>query len=202
MDKARLAAFKAFTRIRNGAYSNLISIGDGLQGLDRAFAESIAIGTLERAKTLEFILSDSVKSDTNDDILALLMTGLYQILYMDRVPDSAACDETVNIAKTLFGVKNAGFVNAVLRNSCRGKDIIFKKIESSKAYIQYSANQELYALIEAQYGQDTERIFEAFFGKTPMFLRVNTLKSNSNKVAQIVHGEVIDDACVTVDSAS
>lgn len=202
MDKARLAAFKAFTRIRNGAYSNLISIGDGLQGLDRAFAESIAIGTLERAKTLEFILSDSVKSDTNDDIFALLMTGLYQILYMDRVPDSAACDETVNIAKTLFGVKNAGFVNAVLRNSCRGKDIIFKKIESSKAYIKYSANQELYALIEAQYGQDTERIFEAFFGKSPTFLRVNTLKSNSNKVAQIVHGEVIDDTCVTVDSAS
>ena len=202
MDKARLAAFKAFTRIRNGAYSNLISIGDGLQGLDRAFAESIAIGTLERAKTLEFVLNDLVKNDTNDDIFALLMTGLYQILYMDRVPDSAACDETVSIAKTLFGAKNGGFVNAVLRNSCRNKDDIYKKISASPAFIKYSADEELYKLLESQYGAKTEAIFEAFFGKAPTFLRVNSLKSDAKRVKALVNGEILDEKCVKCDNTA
>ena len=47
-DKARLAAFNAVKRINNGAFSNLISIGAEINGIDRAFAESIAMGTLDR----------------------------------------------------------------------------------------------------------------------------------------------------------
>ena len=126
-DKARLAAFNAVKRINNGAFSNLISVGSDIGGLDRAFAESIAMGTLERKITLEFVLADAIRENTKNDVKLLLMTGVYQILYMDRVPDSAACDETVTIAKSIFGSKTAGFVNAVLRNICRNKEDIYKK---------------------------------------------------------------------------
>jgi 16S rRNA (cytosine967-C5)-methyltransferase len=201
-DKARLAAFNAVKRINNGAFSNLISVGSDIEGLDRAFAESIAMGTLERKITLEYVLADVVRESTKNDIKLLIMTGLYQILYMDRVPDSAACDETVTIAKTIFGSKAAGFVNAVLRNICRNKDDIYKKIENASGYIKYSVNEELFELIKNQYPDCCNEIFEAFFGKLPLFLRVNTLKSNANDVAMTVDGKALSDTTVICNNSS
>lgn len=190
-DKARLAAFNAVKRINNGAFSNLISVGAELSGIDRAFAESIAMGTLERKVTLEYILSEVMRDNTKNDIKLLLMTGLFQILYMDRVPDSAACDETVTIAKSIFGSKAAGFVNAVLRNICRNKEVIYNKINSASGYIKYSLNEELFDLLSKQYPDCYENIFEAFFGKIPLYLRVNTLKSDATTVSCKVNGNII-----------
>lgn len=200
-DKARLSAFYAVKRIFGGAYSNLITEFDGLNGLDRAFAERIALGTLERKITLETVLSNYVKKQTDTDILYLIMTGIYQILYMDRVPDSAACDETVNIAKEVFGRKNSGFVNAVLRNVARSKQKILENLDNSEGYIKYSANKELFELIQSQYGDDTEKIFESFFGNKPLFLRVNTLKSNATSVADEIGGTVISETTVVAENS-
>lgn len=201
-DKARLAAFNAVKRINNGAFSNLISVGSDISGLDRAFAESIAMGTLERKITLEFVLADAIRENTKNDVKLLLMTGVYQILYMDRVPDSAACDETVTIAKSIFGSKTAGFVNAVLRNICRNKEDIYKKIENAKGYIRYSVNEELFDLLSSQYPDCYGEIFNAFFGKLPLFLRVNTLKSDANKVAKKVCGEILGDTTVVCKNST
>ena len=201
-DKARLAAFNAVKRINNGAFSNLISVGNDIDGLDRAFAESIAMGTLERKITLEFVLADSIRENTKNDIKLLLMTGVYQILYMDRVPDSAACDETVTIAKAIFGNKTAGFVNAVLRNICRNKEDIYKNIENAKGHIKYSVNEDLFELLSSQYPDCYGEIFTAFFGKSPLFLRVNTLKSDANKVAERVCGEILGDTTVVCKNSS
>ncbi len=195
-DKARFAAFNAFLRISKGAYSNLISDFNGLSDIDRAFAESIALGALERRLTLEFVLKGRVKSGTKQDIFALLTTGLYQILYMDRVPDSAACDETVSIAKAVFGRQSAGFVNAVLRGICREKEAVYALIETADEHIKFSVNNELYALIKSQYGDRTEEIFNAFFGKSDTYLRVNTLKSDAKAVAFATDGEIISDSTV------
>ncbi len=196
MDKARLAAFNAVKRIFGGAYSNLIDFGDELSGLDRAFAESIALGTSERKIALEFVLDDNVKSDTKRELYYLLMTGLYQILYMDRVPDSAACDETVNIAKSIFGTKNAGFVNAVLRSICRRKNDIIEKILNAEPYIKYSVNKSLFELIESQYPQDAERIFDAFFKKSDMCLRINNLKCKADDIANQLNGYKLNEKAV------
>ncbi len=201
-DKARLAAFNAVKRINNGAFSNLISVGSDIDGLDRAFAESIALGTLERKITLEYVLTDSMRENTKNDIKLLIMTGVYQILYMDRVPDSAACDETVTIAKAIFGSKSAGFVNAVLRNICRNKEDIYKKIENAKGHIKYSVNEELFDLLSSQYPDCYGEIFNAFFGKLPLFLRVNTLKSNAKQVAERVCGEILGDTTVMCKNSS
>lgn len=195
-DKARLAAFNAVKRINNGAFSNLISVASELSGIDRAFAESIAMGTLERKVTLEYILADVMRDNTKNDIKLLLMTGLYQILYMDRVPDSAACDETVTIAKSIFGSKAGGFVNAVLRNICRNKEDIYNKINNAPGYIKYSLNEELFDLLSKQYPDCYEDIFEAFFGRIPLYLRVNTLKSDALTVSSKVKGDIIGESTV------
>lgn len=200
-DKARIAAFHAVQRIFKGAYSNLIPMSEGLTGVDRAFAESLALGTLERKNTLSYILSFFVKKDTKSDILALLMTGVYQIIYMDKVPESAACDETVKIAKQIFGKTASGFVNAVMRNVCRNKNKIVSDLEKTDGHIRFSANEELYKLLAEQYPDDIERIFNSFFGKSPTFVRVNTLRTDAISVAERTDGKVIDGSCVVCENA-
>ncbi len=194
-DKARLAAFRAVKRINEGAFSNLISVG-ALERQDRAFAESIVLGTVEHKITIEHVLSGFMSKKPKPEVQTLLMTGVTQILFMDRVPDNAVCDETVTIAKDIFGVKVSGFVNAVLRNICRKKDEIIESIENGEKHIKYSVNRELYELIESQYGEDTERIFEAFFEKTPVAIRINTLKSDVKSVIDTVGGEAIGETTV------
>ena len=198
-DRARLEAYNSVKRIFGGAYSNLVLSDKSLQGLDRAFAENIMLGTVERKITLRHILSSMVQKEPQEDLAILLMTGIYQVMYMDRVPDSAACDETVNIAKEVFGRKSAGFVNAVMRNICRNKCEIAANIESSEGYIKYSADKELYKLFEKYYPEDTERIFQTFFGKPPMFIRVNTLKADAPKLRERIGGEIIGETCIKCD---
>ncbi len=201
-DKARLAAFNAVKRILDGAYSNLISISDELNGIHRAFAENIALGTLERKVTLEYILSKFIRQDTDRDTVILLMTGVYQILYMNKVPENSACDETVEIAKDILGRKSAGFVNAVLRNICRKKQEIIKDIENSHGYIKYSSSKELFELLAEQYPENIDEIFQAFLGKSKMFLRVNTLKTNAKAVSEKVGGEIIGEKTIFCDKVA
>ncbi len=201
-DKARFAAYNVVKRIFDGAYSNLVLSHQGLSGLDRAFAENIVLGTLERKVTLEYVLSNFISRECDADVASLLMTGIYQILYMDRVPDSAACDETVNLAKELFGQKIAGFANGVLRNVCRKKAEVLKNIESSEGYIKYSANKDLYNLLKGYYPKEIEDIFNSFLGKSATFLRVNTIKTNAESVAKKTRGKVISHTCVQVEDLS
>ena len=83
-DKARLSAYQTVKRIFNGAFSNLVSVDNSLEGLDRAFAETIVLGVVETKLTLEYILSKFLKKETDNDVVILLMTGVYQIFYMDK----------------------------------------------------------------------------------------------------------------------
>lgn len=201
-DKARLAAFNVIKRIFEGSYSNLVLPNHGLSGLDRAFAENIVLGTLERKVTLEFVLSKFVNRECSSDVSALIITGMYQILYMDRVPDSAACNETVIIAKDLFGQKVAGFVNGVLRNLCRKKDRILQDIDESAGFIKYSSNKDLFEMLESYYPERIEDIFNAFLGKPKTFLRVNTLKASSDEIARKTNGTVLSKSCVQTDETA
>ncbi len=201
-DKARLAAYNASKRIFDGAFSNLVAFDKDLTGIHRAFAESIVLGTLERKITLEYIISKSVNSQTNKDVLVLLMTGVYQLFYMDKVPDNAACNETVEIAKELFGKGTAGFVNGVMRNICRRKDEFIKEIENSSGDIKYSVKRELFDLLKSQYPDCYDEIFNAFFGKAPMFARVNALKADAESVAKLIGGIAFNEKTVHCDDSS
>ena len=84
-DRARLAAYNAVKRIDSGAYSNLISVFDRLSGVDRAFAESIALGTAERMRTLEYVCRGFYRSEVKRETELLLFCGVYQLLFMDKI---------------------------------------------------------------------------------------------------------------------
>ena len=96
-----------------------------LEKKERAFITRVTEGTLEHMIELDYILNQFSKVKVNKMkpvILNILRSAVYQLKYMDSVPDSAVCNEAVKLAvKKGFGTLR-GFVNGVLRNVARGLD--------------------------------------------------------------------------------
>ena len=96
-----------------------------LEKQDRSFIKRVVDGTVEYRIQLDYILNSYSKVKVNKMkpvIRTILRMSAYQICHMDRVPDSAACNEAVKLAEKrgFSGLK--GFVNGVLRSISRGKD--------------------------------------------------------------------------------
>lgn len=124
IDIARLETFLAFDDvIRKKAYSNLAikQAMDKLEGRDKAFSSALFYGCLEKIITLDFILQKYLKTNPKPIIKNILRMGVYQIYFMDRVPDHAALQTSSEIAKKLGKTGAVGFINGVLRNATRDK---------------------------------------------------------------------------------
>lgn len=96
-----------------------------LDGRDRAFAVHLVQGVLRWQLRLDWIIEQSVRfpfKKIEPPILNILRLALYQIFFMDRVPESAAVDEAVKQATAKGRRHVAGFVNGILRAICRRKD--------------------------------------------------------------------------------
>ena len=93
-----------------------------LLGRDRALLNALVYGVLRWQGRLDFIISHFSTTRLNKidaKILNILRLGLFQIIYMDRIPNSAAVDTSVKLAKSVAAPWVAGFVNAILRNASR-----------------------------------------------------------------------------------
>lgn len=190
-ESPRKAAALAIMRILgNGAYSNiavnsvLSSVGDNVS--DRSLCTRIIMTAVERAKTLDYIVGLLCKKKPEAILRALIFTGAVQILYMDRIPDSAACDETVKAAKELTDSNRAGFVNAVLRNICRSKDKIKIELEEAPDEIKYSLDPTIIGLLREQYPVQADTVLENFFKEPPLFITPNLLKSTAENIAAML----------------
>lgn len=109
------------------AISNVLEKYQFSEKRDRAFFTRLVEGTLERQITIDYVIDQFSKTKIRKCkplIRALLRMGVYQILYMDQVPDSAACNEAVKLAKKRGFSRLSGFVNGVLRNISRKKETI------------------------------------------------------------------------------
>ncbi len=195
---AREAAYTALLRQENNAsYSNIELDATikkyGLEGVDRAFCTALFYGVIERYVTLDYYicaLSARPIEEIDANVRVILRMGLYQLIYMDKVPDSAAVNESVALAKRFWARKNSdGFINAVLRSFIRQKDKISlpdKKKEPIKHIsVKYSMPEWLCRLFCEDHGMEqTEFIFEEFNKVPPLTLRVNTLKTTRNTLAK------------------
>lgn len=108
--------------IAGGRYGSLsvdaVLRHSALEGADRGLYAALVFGVLERQTTLDFLveqLSDRPPEALEQSVLLALRLGLYQLIYMDRVPDYAAIGETVSLVPR----RAAGYVNAVLRGYLR-----------------------------------------------------------------------------------
>lgn len=96
-----------------------------LSRIDKAFITQIVNGSLRNLIYIDYVIRKFVKirlKKMDDIILNIIRVGVYQILFMDKVPDSAACNEAVKLSKVYRKVRLSGYVNGVLRNIVRSKD--------------------------------------------------------------------------------
>ena len=155
-----------------------------LNQLDSSFLSALVYGVLERKLTLEYIIrkhsSIRIKKIENKTLIVLYL-GVYQLVYMDKVPDNAAVDESVKLCKKLRLFKSAGFVNAVLRGIVRAdKSIELPDEKDTVRYlsVKYSCPEDIVDLWLTQYGREkTEMILGGLIGRPPITVRVNTLKT-------------------------
>ncbi|HED24120.1 MAG TPA: 16S rRNA (cytosine(967)-C(5))-methyltransferase RsmB, partial [Firmicutes bacterium] len=127
---AREAALRALVRFeQDRAYLNLVlpSLVGGLPAAERSLARELAAGTVQRLNTVDWALQLHLKhplEKLTPWIRNLLRLSAYQLLYLDRVPDYAAVDQAVHLARR-FGHRGvADLVNAVLRNLARDNDVL------------------------------------------------------------------------------
>ena len=156
---------------------------DYLETRDKAFMKRVVDGCLERQIQIDYILDSFSKTKVEKMqpfIRSLLRMGVYQIMFMDSVPDSAACNESVKLAiKHKFaGLK--GFVNGVLRNVSRNKDKIEypdKAKDGGAKYLSvlYSMPEWICVMWLERYGFDkTEDMLKFFLEPRPTTIRLKS----------------------------
>ena len=124
---ARRCALRVVRRVfEEGAFADraLPAEADraGLGGRERAFAERLAAGAVQRCATLDHVLarcSDRPLAAIDRPLLDALRLGVLQLLFLDGVPDRAAVEQTVELAREAAGPGAAGFANAVMRRAAR-----------------------------------------------------------------------------------
>jgi 16S rRNA (cytosine967-C5)-methyltransferase len=198
---ARNAALKILLRVNEQqGYSNLL-LNSTLKELhlsvkDKAFAGSLVYGVLERQITLDYIIahfSNRRLSEMEPVVRNALRLGAYQLIYLDKVPSSAAINETVNCVKVFGAAGAAGFTNAVLHAiDTSGRQIEFPPPKNWKTYLgtRYSAPQWLVRLWAHAYGRECcEELLKASFGRPPLTVRVNTQKCTAQALMEALSEE-------------
>ena len=208
---ARNAAISALLRTdEDGGYSNLVidrMIGEfSLDRRDAALASGIFYGVLERRITLDCILSQyaSRSAEKMDaTVRAILRAALYQLLYLDRIPESAAVNEAAESAKEFGKPGAAGFINGVLRAFLRaGKRYELPKGREEALSVRYSLPKWLVRHFERNYGKETAlRYFMSLLEAPPVYLHVNTLKTTSEKLIETLKAEGIETEKTPLEGA-
>lgn len=172
--------------IKDNAFSNIVLSksfdNNESDKRDRALYAAIVRTVLERKLTLDHIISLFVKKAPDISMCAVLYTGIAQVLYMDKIPDNAACDETVKLAGKLEGTYCKGFVNGVMRNICRNKKSVLEQISQASDSVKYSLHPSVCQMIRSQYQDNADEIMESMFSRPKTPVRVNTLKVTSQEL--------------------
>ncbi len=199
-ENPRMNAFLSLRNIEQKERYSAIEI-DGIlkkhlmNDSDSSLYTRLVYGVLEKKLILDRIIasfSSRAPENIDKDTLMILRLGVYQILYCDRIPESAAVNESVKLACELCP-KSKGFVNAVLRNLCRGKDNIIppERKEGDIEYLSltYSVSAEICRSLSDDYGfEKTEKMLAALCRENTTTLRVNTLKTTREKVLEELSG--------------
>ncbi len=156
-----------------------------LKKQDRAFLSRLSEGCIERCIQLDYIIDTFSKVKVKKmkaPIRNIMRMGVYQILYMDQVPDSAACNESVKLANKKGFSTLKGFVNGVLRNISRNKDNLSfpDKASNPKKYLEimYSCPEWIIDLWLEEYS--LEEIELAL--KTFMETKTTTIRCNTDRI--------------------
>jgi len=218
VDLVREEALKIVSKVfENKAFSNILikNMGEKFSPLDRAFITEMVYGTIKWKLKIDNIINNfsRVKSDKiSPFILNILRLGIYQLDYMDKVPESAAVNESVKLAKKYGNPGAAKYVNAVLRNYIRkqNEDFLPDKNEDSVKYLSmcYSYPEWIVEKLVDEYGNDFTESFLDCSNKVPgLNIRVNRLKTQkeilteslTKKGIEVKDGIYLGDALLLKD---
>ncbi len=192
IDLDREAAYKALLAIeRDGSYSNLelskLLASDGLS--NKGFIREIVYGVTENKIYLDYILDKFIKkgaSKTKLQALIILRMGVYQILFMNSVPNYAAVNESVALARR-FARGTDGFINGVLRNFIRNMESaseIDVKGQLEYLSIRYSCHLKLVEELVSMLGfEHAKMLLEHAGHRPPLSIRVNIAKISLKELA-------------------
>lgn len=185
----------------NDSYSNILLdkelLKQSFTEREKSFITALFYGVTERRITLDYYISKLSKvrlKKMDTDILFILRMGIYQIMYMDSVPDSAAVNESVKLSKRNKNPRLSGFVNGILRSFLRERESI--KLPSDKTAslsVLYSCPQWLVEKLISEYGEENAIHFlENSLKASEVFLRTNTLKTDSESLVSRILEENIN----------
>ena len=186
MQNERKVLVSAVLRLENDGYSNLILDSllknSELNGSQKAFVTAAFYGVVERKITIDFILNKYLKKPIKKAppiTSAVLRSGAYQILFMDKVPNSAAVNEAVKIIKKSKEKGNAPLVNAVLRKLC--DETVKSQISNNEnPSVKFSVEEWIYNCLCCDYSKEkAEQFLENSLSSPPVYIRINHLKENA-----------------------
>ncbi|MGN0601424.1 MAG: 16S rRNA (cytosine(967)-C(5))-methyltransferase RsmB [Oscillospiraceae bacterium] len=196
MSNAREVVLKLLTKLdKNSSYSNIL-LDDVLKKTelsiqDKKFASALFYGVLERRITLDAVIkaySDRPADRLNDNVKNILRMGIYQLCFMDSVPDSAAVDESVKLAKKNKNPAVSGFVNGLLRAFIRDeKKLPEGKNKSEALSVNYSCPLWLVEKWDKEYGRTVlKAMLETSFGQPPTTLKINTVRCGIDEAVALL----------------
>ena len=140
---------------------------------ERAFLTRLMEGTLERQLTLDYVIDQFSKTRVKKMkplIRNLMRMSVYQIMYMDSVPDSAVCNEAVKLARKRGFSGLSGFVNGVLRSVARG----WREVRFPNLSVTYSMPEWIVDIWTENYGEEkTRQILEGLTAENRLTIRTN-----------------------------
>ncbi|MBL9126907.1 MAG: 16S rRNA (cytosine(967)-C(5))-methyltransferase RsmB [Verrucomicrobiales bacterium] len=167
-----------------------------LHASDRALVQEICYGCVRWRDTLNWLIDRRVRERPTPALHAVLSVGLYQLFWLDRIPDHAAVHATVDVAHKLELGGQTGFVNAVLRNYLRDAEATRAELDNLKQTdpaLGWSHPRWLVDRWNAVLGQDSTRALLAW-NNTPasVYARVNSLKTDPGKLIAAWRTEGVD----------
>ncbi len=194
----------------NEVIGNVLKMYQFIPKQTRAFINKLAEGTIEHQIQLDYIINQFSKTKINKCkplIRVLLRMSAYQILFLDRVPDRAVCDEAVKIARKKGFHNLTGFVNGVLRNISRNKEnISYPKEEEGKVLawsVHYSMPEWIVEKFLKDFGEEkAKKILEASMEERDTCIRVNTSKLSKEECIKKLEKEevTVKQGCYAKDA--
>ena len=168
-----------------------------LSGQDRGLAIELAYGCVRRQRTLDFLIERKTPGRQQKPVLQILLRlGLYQIFFLDRVPEHAAVHETVELAKRLGFGPQAGFINAILRGYLRERaetEKLLHGLESTNPATALSHPDWLWQRWSQRWNSaDATALLKLNNTPPPTFARANTLRGTIDELTRAWQTEGVD----------
>ncbi len=205
-DPRETAARVLLQREKGAEYTEDILTGElagaSFSPSDRALAVELTYGVVRWQATLDWLIARKTRQGApKGAVRILLRLGLYQLFWLERIPDHAAVHETVSLAKRLGWARQAGFVNAVLRGYLREREAtetLLRELRARAPALAFSHPDWLHARWQERWGAEQATSLMDWNNHAPKtFARANPLRVSAGRLTDLWTSEGVDFQPVT-----